>query len=162
ISDIHMGGERSAGRNFQIFNRGERLARFIRSLNVRRPQDEVALVLNGDIIDSLAEDSVPGYVALDVDTALFMMERIYADPSFAPVWDALAEFVRTAKRHLVIVVGNHDVELALTPVQASIERRLAGGDVQATSRIVFSTHGGGFGCTVGHKRVFCTHGNEVD
>src|SRR5262249_2337511 len=105
-----------------------RLASFIRFLKTSRPGDDVALVLNGDIIDSLAEDSVPGYVAADVETALRMMDRIYADPAFAPVWGVLAEFVRTDKRHLIIVVGNHDIELALTPVEASLRKRLAGGD----------------------------------
>ena len=47
ISDIHMGGERSATRNFQIFNRGQRLGHFIRHLTTHRAEDEVALVLNG-------------------------------------------------------------------------------------------------------------------
>ena len=66
ISDIHMGGERTAGRNFQIFRRGERLANFIRRLANERPNDELALLLNGDIIDSLAEvKPSPGYIALE-------------------------------------------------------------------------------------------------
>lgn len=162
VSDIHMGGEKTAASDFQIFNRGERLANLVLHVAEQRPQDEVALVLNGDIIDALAEDSVPGYVALDADTALAMMERIYADPSFSPVWDALAKLVQTPRRHLVFVVGNHDIELALPPVEASVRDRLARGDPAANARIVFATHGGGFGCYVGRDRVFCTHGNEVD
>src|SRR5262245_37050106 len=101
VSDIHMGGD--AG--FQIFNRGKRLGAFIRHVAGERPEGDVALVLNGDVVDSLAEPSVDGYVALDGDTAVGMMARIVADPAFAPVWDALAGFVRTPRRHLVIVVG---------------------------------------------------------
>ncbi len=162
ISDIHMGGERSAGRNFQIFHRGARLTKFIRQLAGVRPGEDVALVLNGDIIDSLAEDVVRGYVALDVDTALLMMDRIAGDPAFASVWDALGEFVRTERRQLVLVLGNHDIELALAPVQTWVRARLAGGNAAAAARIVFSTRGGGFASRVGGKRVFCTHGNEVD
>jgi UDP-2,3-diacylglucosamine pyrophosphatase LpxH len=158
VSDIHMGGETS----FQIFNRGARLASLVRHVAKERPDDEVAFVLNGDIVDSLAEDMVPGYVALDASGAVAMMERIYADPAFAPVWDALGEFVRTRGRTLVFVIGNHDIELALPPVEASIRERLCGGEAAANERIVFATHGGGFGCTVGTSRVFCTHGNEVD
>jgi UDP-2,3-diacylglucosamine pyrophosphatase LpxH len=157
-----MGGERSALRNFQIFNRGQRLANFIRHLKGLRPGEKLGLVLNGDIIDSLAEDCVPGYVALDVDTAVLMINRICNDAAFAPVWTALNEFVHTAGRQLVLVIGNHDIELALGPVEDSIRRRLADGDPEANARIIFATHGGGFGCTVGAKRVFCTHGNEVD
>lgn len=162
VSDIHMGGERDAERNFQIFHRGKRLASFVDSLIAPSPADDVALVLNGDIIDSLAEEVVPGYVALDVGIALLMMERLYVDEAFAPVWDALARFVRTPRRHLVLVLGNHDVELALPPVQASVRQRLAGEDAAADGRITFATQGGGFACMVGGARVFCTHGNEVD
>lgn len=163
ISDIHMGGVRTASQNFQIFRRGERLANFIRRLANERPADNLALLLNGDIIDSLAEEkAAPGYIAIDVDAALTMMERIYNDPSFATVWDELGKFVRTPNRHLVLVVGNHDIELALTVVQSSLRKRLAGDDQAAQSRLRFSTQGGGFACNVGSKRVFCTHGNEVD
>lgn len=162
VSDIHMGGERTADRNFQIFRRGARLAAVIDRLKAVRPGEQVALVLNGDIIDSLAEEIVEGYVALDVATAEAMMERIYEDAAFAPVWKALAGFVRTAGRHLVFVLGNHDLELALPPVEASVRHRLAPGDPPADARIVFATRGGGFACKVGGARVFCTHGNEVD
>ena len=162
VSDLHMGGERTGVRNFQIFRRGERLANFIRYVTDQRPGDDVALLLNGDIIDSLAEDTVPGYVALDIDIALQMMDRLYRDPAFADVWEALGQFVRTPKRHLVLVIGNHDIELALTPVQASLRQRLAAGDAAAQARLVFATNGGGFACRVGARRVFCTHGNEVD
>src|ERR671930_589571 len=84
ISDIHMGGEKSNGRNFQIFRRGERLGNFIRHLMGLRANDDLALVLNGDIIDSLAEDVVPGYVALDLDTINALMKHIFEDKEFKP------------------------------------------------------------------------------
>jgi len=162
ISDIHMGGQKDSDRNFQIFNRGSRLSALIRYINAQRQNEDTALVLNGDIIDSLAEEEVPGYVALDARTAVQMMDRIYNDPSFSPVWEALAAFVTKPKRHLVFVVGNHDIELSLPIVEDSIRRRLAEGKADAQSRISFATHGGGFACRVGATRVFCTHGNELD
>ena len=65
VSDIHLGGRRDDQDNFQIFNRGERLGNLIRHIAGQRVGEDVALVLNGDIIDSLAEDEVAGYVALD-------------------------------------------------------------------------------------------------
>ena len=119
----------------------------------------MALVLNGDIFDSLAED-VDGYVA--VEQAVPMLERIFDDPQFAPVWNALAEFVKAPGRTLVLVIGNHDIELAFPAVQRAIEMRLAGDDPAARGRIEFSTFGAGYACLVGGSRVFCTHGNEVD
>ena len=76
VSDIHLGGRRDAQDNFQIFNRGERLGNLIRYIAEQRLDENVALVLNGDIIDSLAEDEVPGYVALDSGTAQRMMTHI--------------------------------------------------------------------------------------
>jgi UDP-2,3-diacylglucosamine pyrophosphatase LpxH len=162
VSDLHMGGSKTGANDFQIFHRGPRLAALIRHVGSQRPGDQVALVLNGDIIDSLAETDLGGYVALDRDAAERLVKRIWDDPSFADVWNALAEFVGTANRHLVFVVGNHDIELALGVVESAIRRRLGGDDPAVDARIVFATHGGGFGCRVGNARVFCTHGNEVD
>lgn len=162
VSDIHMSGANDGVNNFQIFNRGDRLGAFIRQIATIRPTEDVALVLNGDIIDSLAEDDVPGYVALDAGIALRMMERIYRDKAFAPVWDALGSFVAKPKRHLVLVIGNHDIELTLPVVEESIRRRLAEGNGDAQSRITFATRGAGYACRIGGAQVFCTHGNEVD
>jgi len=163
VSDIHLGGRRNNQQDFQIFNRGQRLGNLIDHIANRRLDEDVCLVLNGDIIDSLAEDEVPGYVALDGDTAIRMMDHIFTDPSFKPVWEALAGFVNTPKRHLVFVVGNHDIELALPVVEQGVRERLAGvQDTDAFARIQFATHGGGFACRVAGARVFCTHGNEVD
>jgi predicted phosphodiesterase len=119
----------------------------------------VGLVLNGDVLDSLAED-IDGYVAMD--EAPRMMDRIYRDPAFAPIWDGLAAFVREPGRRLVIVLGNHDIEMVLPSVEASIRSRVAKDDDAAQGRITFATQGMGFACLVGQARVFCTHGNEVD
>jgi UDP-2,3-diacylglucosamine pyrophosphatase LpxH len=155
ISDIHMGG----APGFQILRETRRLAGFVRWVASQRPDGRVALVLNGDIVDTLAEQ-IDGYVA--VHDAEPTIDRIMKDPQFAPVWDALAAFVKTANRTLVIVLGNHDIELAFPNVQRLIVRRLAGDDLAAQARIDFSTMGAGFSCQVGGSRVFCTHGNEVD
>lgn len=162
VSDLHMGGTKNADRDFQIFNRGARLGKLITHLGEQRPKDNICLALNGDIIDSLAEDQIQGYVALDHELAQRILERIYQDPSFTPVWNALEKFIKKPKRHLIFIVGNHDIEFSLPGVEASIRHHLTGDDVEAKSRLVFSTHGSGFACTVGDKRVFCTHGNEVD
>lgn len=155
VSDIHMGGLPG----FQILREGKRLASFIRWVGQQRTDGYVGLVLNGDVIDSLAED-IGGYVA--ADQAETMITRIFNDHSFVPIWDALREFVGKPKRSLVIVNGNHDIELALPVVQRMIENRLAGGDTAARGRILFSTEGAGYSCLVGPARVFCTHGNEED
>lgn len=155
VSDLHMGGKPG----FQVLREGKRLAGFIRWVAGQRPEGRVALLLNGDVIDSLAED-VGGYVA--TANAVSMLQRIVGYEEFSPVWDALAEFVKKPQRTLVIVIGNHDIELAFPPVQRAILARLAGDDLAARARIEFSTMGAGYPCIVGNARVFCTHGNEVD
>ncbi len=164
VSDLHMGGEKTTGENFQVFTQGKRLAAFIRAVAGRQSgSKDVALVLNGDVFDSLAEKELGGrYIALDVAAIERMMNRLYRDRSFQPVWEALAGFVRKAHCHLIILVGNHDIELALPPTQHSLRDRLCGDDPGAQSRLQFSAQGAGFGCFVGKARVFCTHGNELD
>ena len=162
VSDIHLGGRRDDQDNFQIFNRGERLGNLIRHIAGQRVGEDIALVLNGDIIDSLAEDEVAGYVALDSETALRMMQHLYQDSAFQPVWEGLAHLVQQPKRHLVFIVGNHDIELSLPVVEYSIRNHLAPSNESAQARIHFATHGGGFACRVAGARIFCTHGNEKD
>jgi UDP-2,3-diacylglucosamine pyrophosphatase LpxH len=161
VSDIHLGGRRTDQDNFQIFNHGRRLGNLVKQFANQREDEDVCLVLNGDIIDSLAEDDVHGYVALDADSAIRMMAHIFSDAAFQPVWDGLERFVGTPKRNLVFVIGNHDIELSLPIVENAIRQRLAAGN-DAQSRIHFATHGGGFACQVAGARIFCTHGNELD
>jgi UDP-2,3-diacylglucosamine pyrophosphatase LpxH len=155
ISDIHMGGVEG----FQILKETQRLAGFIRRLSTERPGERLALVLNGDIVDTLAED-IGGYVA--TGNAVAIITRIMDDAAFAPIWQAMAAFVAQPRRTLVFNIGNHDIEIAFPVVQQLITSRLAGDDEAARGRIVFSTMGAGYGCVVGKARVHCTHGNEVD
>jgi UDP-2,3-diacylglucosamine pyrophosphatase LpxH len=156
ISDIHMGGNRL---DFQILRETKRLANYIGWVGRQRPGGRVALVLNGDIIDTLAED-IHGYVA--VDEAVATIQRIMKDPSFTGIWKALADFVKLEGHTLIIIIGNHDIELSFPIVQRLIITYLAGADLAARARIEFSTTGAGYTCRVGNARVYCTHGNEVD
>ena len=156
ISDIHMGGKQG----FQILRETKRLANFIRWVATQQPAKRVALILNGDVIDTLAEKDVSGYIA--VNEALPTVQRIMDDPSFSGVWKALADFVKQDKRTLVIVIGNHDIELAFPLVQRLIVTRLARDALVKQARIEFATTGAGYLCSVGNARIFCTHGNEVD
>jgi UDP-2,3-diacylglucosamine pyrophosphatase LpxH len=153
VSDIHMGGRPG----FQIFKHVKRLGRLAEHLGKVRAGDNVALVLNGDVIDSLAED-IRGYVG--TQDAEPMMEGIYK--TFAPVWKGLEKFIREPGRRLVFVTGNHDIEMALPGVERSIRHRLTGDDPALNGAITFATRGAGYACRVGSARVFCTHGNEVD
>ncbi|OED39530.1 hypothetical protein AB833_14995 [Chromatiales bacterium (ex Bugula neritina AB1)] len=162
ISDTHFGGVWEGASNFQVFDNGVRLAAFIKHITTKNSKRDIALVINGDMIDSLAEPDVSGYVALDERSAIAMMNRLYDDPAFSPVWDALGEFIKTARHHLILLLGNHDLELALPVVEHSLRKKLAGSDSRAQARMHFCTHGTGYKCAVGDALVYCTHGNEFD
>ena len=142
ISDLHMGGKA----DFQILRKTARLAGFIRRLAGQTPERRLALVLNGDVIDTLAEDkeTVPDYVAMQ--NAPQVVAGIINRDAFSGIWQALADFVRTPNRHLVIVIGNHDIELALPAVQRMLTARLVGDKPAARAQMEFSTTGGGYPC----------------
>jgi hypothetical protein len=155
VSDLHLGG--ATGR--QIFNQGPLLAATIDKLRVRAPDARVGLVLNGDIVDFLA---APGATYFDPFGAVAKLAAILADGAFSPVFEALARFVHTPRRTLVLALGNHDVELSLPDVQDRLLQTLCGDSLEARARVRVAMDGGGYACSVGARRVLCVHGNEVD
>lgn len=155
VSDLHMGGETG----FQIFKLGDVLARAIEAIRKRAKTKQIALLINGDMVDFLAED-IPMY--FDPDGAIAKLDRIVGDDAFKPVFKALRQFVQTDDRTLIINLGNHDLELALPWVREHFLDVLSGGQDQARGRIRLAFDGTGYRCDVGHSKVLCLHGNEVD
>lgn len=160
ISDIHLGG--SPG--FQIFNQQKALAWLINHLAAEPDNRKTALVLNGDIVDFLAEPAPPNEKTcyFRPNHAAKDLTRIMNDPEFTEVFQALSTYTRSENRTLVIVLGNHDVELALPDVRALLAERLCEGSDAARGRLIFAMDGTGFACRVGEKNVLCIHGNETD
>jgi UDP-2,3-diacylglucosamine pyrophosphatase LpxH len=163
VSDLHLGGTQG----IRIFKQGDKLAALIRQLAATSPNHggQRALVLNGDIIDTLAE-GLTHYVASPAQAEV-LVSRIMSFKDFSPVWSALGEFVSKEKHRLVICVGNHDIELAYPNVHELIVEKLGGSDNETVrGRILFSTTGVGHLCRVGKAggsaRVLCFHGNEYD
>jgi UDP-2,3-diacylglucosamine pyrophosphatase LpxH len=154
ISDLHIGGIPG----FQIFGSGDLLATFVDHLRARPTDRRVALVINGDMVDFLAE---PNAHYFDPANAVAKLKRISEDQAFKPVWRALNEFVGTPNRQLVIVLGNHDLELSLPWVRDYLVSLLANNDA-ARGRVRLEFEGFGFQCGVGGSQVLCLHGNEVD
>lgn len=155
ISDLHLGG--AAGR--QIFDQGLTAAALIRQLATQPPKRKVGLVINGDLVDFLAE---PSAIWFDPDGAVSRLERIASDPAFSPVFDALSELVKKPGRQLILTMGNHDLELALPWVRERLLEILSGGNEAARSRITLAFDGAGYRCQVGTASILCVHGNEVD
>jgi UDP-2,3-diacylglucosamine pyrophosphatase LpxH len=156
VSDLHMGG----APGFQIFDQGALLAALIEALRDRpAPESRVALLVNGDMIDFLAE---PDARYFDPLGAADKLNRIAGREAFAPVFAALARFVSKPNRHLIVTLGNHDIELALPWVRARLLEILSGGDHAARGRITLSFEGAGYACSVGGAGILAAHGNEVD
>jgi len=164
ISDLHLGGYveryRDEMRDYRIFQDGAALAWFIRDVVLTDPSTgRIALVINGDLVDFLA---VKDATYFDWKGADRKLTEIIEDPSLTEMWNALNAFVRKGRGDLVIVLGNHDLELALPGPQQLLLKRLAGSGAAQRARVIFAMDGAGFPCLVGDKHVFCTHGNEVD
>lgn len=155
VSDLHLGGPPG----FQIFNAGAELAALIRSLRDAAAARRVALLINGDFVDFLAERPSKHF---DPAGANAKLARIVADDAFKDVFAALREFAAVKNRYLVVNLGNHDLELALPWVRAHLLAILAGDDDAARGRITLAFDGAGFACRVGDAEVLCVHGNEVD
>ena len=160
VSDLHFGGLSG----FQIFSKGDRLAATIKRLARKSPNKKLGLVLNGDIVDFLAE----GDNYLDPKGAIGKLERVFAlddlqeEKAFFMVWQALQDFVDKQNRRLVLVLGNHDVELALPQVVEWLLQSISRGIDSARGRISVHVDGAGFACRVKDKDVLCVHGNEAD
>src|SRR5262245_38883627 len=172
ISDLHLGGPHPG---MQMFNQGERLKAFIESL-ISKP-GPLALVIAGDVIDSLPYLEPHGpYVVLD--GAADLMRTVMNDASFKPVFEGLKKYLEPLERNdkdketeaknneadrreLIVLTGNHDLELALPEAQEQLLKEIAPTD-SARGRVRFVTNGTGFRCRIGDLNVYVTHGNEAD
>ncbi len=155
VSDLHLGGKSG----FQIFASAAELAWVADSVAQSKRAGPVALLINGDFIDFLAEEPSAYF---DPDGVLAKIDRVVADPAFAPVFAALRRLVSAPNRLLAINLGNHDLELALPWARAHLVECICGADLAARARLVLVNDGTGFRCQVGRATVVCVHGNEVD
>lgn len=161
VSDLHLGGTRRV----PIFKQSKELGGLFEWAGARNAPGggTIGLVLNGDVIDTLAED-ILGYVATPAEAERVLVD---VDRTFPEVLQGLAKFVAAPRHRLVIVVGNHDLELAYPNVQEALIQRLGGDDETRRGRIQFVTNGAGYRCRVGgagsgYALALCVHGNEYD
>lgn len=128
ISDLHLGG----AEGFQMCSASgrARLARFIDWAAAQTHDGtKVHLVLNGDIVDFLAEEDESGFTAFVVDEnkARRKLTRIADDCE--PVFAALRRFT-AAGNGLTLLIGNHDVELSLPAVRRQFLGLLGEGRIE--------------------------------
>jgi UDP-2,3-diacylglucosamine pyrophosphatase LpxH len=127
ISDLHLGGAAATASEpaFQMCPPATHrlLASFIDRLPAGTACRESHLVIAGDIVDFLAEAPFAAFTA-DPAQACAKLRRIVAGS--AVVWQALRRFTAERDGHLVLMLGNHDIELALPAVRALLAETLPG------------------------------------
>lgn len=157
ISDLHLGGEHEPGkRGFQICTHEAELAGFIDSLTGLQ-DPAVELVLNGDVIDFLAEridDKPPHWSAFHYpeQKAIDCLDRVVNRS--ADVFNALRGFLGRGHR-LVILPGNHDSELNLPAVRRRLREHVGAG---RGADYEFVAHGEAYRA----GDLLIEHGNRVD
>ena len=157
ISDLHMGGRPG----FQILRETARLAELRRAGSQRSDPAGESRWCSTATSSTRWPRTCAGYVA--IDDAEADRRAHHDDASFAPVWAALAGFVRTPRRTLVFVIGNHDIEIAFAAGAAAAASRGSPAPTWRRGRASSSRpRAPATPAVVGGARVYCIHGNEVD
>jgi UDP-2,3-diacylglucosamine pyrophosphatase LpxH len=131
ISDLHIGGvypetNDLGDRGFRICTHVPELTAFINALADKPVNDPtVELVINGDFLDFLAErrPEPPEWTPFLGNPAAAVQKLHEIVARDKPFFEALARFL--ARGHdLVLVLGNHDIELAIPQVRRALEELL--------------------------------------
>jgi UDP-2,3-diacylglucosamine pyrophosphatase LpxH len=146
LSDLHISSQPG------LFQRHRELSAFLRTLASRK--EPRRLVLAGDTFDFLA---VPGYDGLVPSRAPGHLGTILDDVSNRDVVSALAALPE-AGCALLVIPGNHDLELALPTVQQALRARLRVPDDQ----LLFVKGGAPCRLATDYGEVAITHGNKLD
>lgn len=162
VSDLHLGGTDL----HRIISKDsvKALAGYINALSEQDRSagapHRIGLVINGDIVDFLADEDA---VAFDPVSADSKLRAIVANGGyFAEVFRALRDFTRSKSNRLVLIAGNHDVELALPKVRDVLLQTVCDDPRAAQANVRFALDGEVFRCRVGGREVCCVHGNDVD
>lgn len=154
ISDLHIGGAATADnsdRGFRICTHTDILSDFIYSLCDRK-KAFIELVINGDMVDFLAERDFAAFT-IDPKMAVQKLKNI-VEREFQ-FFDSLQLFLATGHQ-LTILLGNHDIELALPDVQAYL-RQVLKAERKNFNFVLTDTP-----YIVGNGAVLIEHGNRYD
>lgn len=156
VSDLHLGGK--SGK--QMFSAGETFRKFCRTIasDVSKT-GRTLLLINGDFVDFLAEEKASYW---NGDKAAGQLKSMSKRAGLKQVFEGLQSFVSKTDAHLVVVLGNHDLELALPDVRKEFIKIVSQDREVRKSRIEFAFDGWGYRFHVGRATALATHGNEVD
>jgi UDP-2,3-diacylglucosamine pyrophosphatase LpxH len=160
ISDLHLGGVYSKtpkGRGFRMNTHVNELAQFVQTLAQSPPDGpKVELIINGNMVDFLAErEEAPPYwepFTNDPEVACAKLQAIAERDR--PFFDALGSLLKNGHR-LTILMGNHDIELALPSVRKKL-KEIIGVEPRHDYEFIYN----GEAYVVGDALV--EHGNRYD
>jgi UDP-2,3-diacylglucosamine pyrophosphatase LpxH len=156
ISDLHLGGAPATKDKpaFQICTEAGRaqLARFIVWATGRYNEGwDVQLVIAGDIVDFLAEERSGGFSPFTNDDAQARDKLAHIMRDTAEVWKELRNFVARGGS-LILMLGNHDLELSLPAPRRLLLETLGPGRVE----FIYDNQ------AFSRGRVLIEHGNRYD
>lgn len=151
LSDLHLSAEGAPG----FYAGGEALPRLLARTAARSAPARI--VLNGDTFDFLTAEGEP---ALAAEQARAAMQELARSRDAAPVLRQLGA-VLAAGGEVIIRLGNHDLELALPPVQEVVRAALEQPPAIA-ARLCFMTGDRPLLLTIGGARILVTHGEHDD
>jgi UDP-2,3-diacylglucosamine pyrophosphatase LpxH len=165
VSDLHIGGTPGS----QMFQCGSQFKALIdqilkehqelRAAGAGMQDAQCLLVINGDFIDFLAQNP-PAFFSLK--DSVSMLQSILQEPAFRPVTKALQDFTAAEGTHLVVVLGNHDLELALPDCRQQFLQTITSGKPERRGKVELCFEGWGYRFSVAGRRALCLHGNETD
>lgn len=165
VSDLHLGG---TDPDYRLCNQSKLLADLIWHIAGRcqavqkQGTDRVVLLLAGDIIDFLIRhEDVPGYQPplRSESEAVAILEKVQRDNP--ELFTAMKDLLKEPAAELVVMLGNHDLELRYRAVWQLLERSIL--DSKSRGRLHPLCNGDrGYDCTIGGAKVLCVHGNEFD
>ena len=124
VSDLHLG----SGGTYDIFAGSDALPLLIQ----RFAADGNTIILNGDSVDFLMNEDP---LELEEARAVAQAEQTFSAAATQAVLKALGQ-VLAAGGHVVVRLGNHDIELALSGVQERMRAHL-GQSPQVAARLQF-------------------------
>ncbi len=153
ISDLHLGGTPASAtrQSFQMCppETHAALARLIDRLPPSTTDLASTLVVAGDIVDFLAEEPFSTFT-VDPVVAREKLQRIF--DSTKVVWDALNRYAGERHGHLILMLGNHDIELSLPGVRPMLLSRVGG----ARTEFIYDNEAYSIG------PLLIEHGNRFD
>ncbi len=150
ISDLHLGGRE--GFEMCTPQGRQHLATFIDHVTGVCTERDVRLVINGDVVDFLAEpDKAGNFVGFTLDQTLAVAKLEHVFERSQAVWQALRR-LGAAGGALTLLLGNHDVELSLPAVRQRLLAELGRGRVE----LIYDNQALRYG------DVLIEHGNRYD